>query len=251
MSQNLFKQHSISAATYLGGPLAGAILMRSNFIKMGEPKKGEQSIIIGIIASIIIFGGIFLVPENIVEAIPGPFIPLLYTGIVYYLAGKMQGEFLKAHLDNEGQFYSVWRALGIGLVCLLIYVLPVLGYIGLTSYDDLQYEKSMVEFGANETEAMRINNLLDGNQVDSAANFILLIGIPKWQDNMKVIEKMNRIENLPESLLEHNELLKTYCELRIKSYQALGRALNENTDKYNDKLAEIDLEIQEVLKKMQ
>ena len=52
--------HSLTAvglAAYLGGPLAAGILIRRNFISMGEPGRGSWALWLSLLATVAIFGG--------------------------------------------------------------------------------------------------------------------------------------------------------------------------------------------------
>jgi hypothetical protein len=79
----LYSSKAISGATFLGGPLVAGYLIGENFKALDKPNEGRNSLIIGIISTIILFGGIFMVPENMIDKIPTQLIPIVYTGIIW------------------------------------------------------------------------------------------------------------------------------------------------------------------------
>ena len=61
-----------------------------------------------------------MIPEDVMSKIPNQIIPLIYTGIIYLIVEKIQGDELKNHEANENEFNSNWKATGIGGICLLL-----------------------------------------------------------------------------------------------------------------------------------
>lgn len=116
---SLYSQRAILVATFFGGPMAAGILARQNFINLGDEKRGNQAFYIGIIATVLVFGLLFSLPQEWIEKIPRLAIPTVYMGIIYFLIQKFQGNELEHHKENQAPFYSLWKAFGIGLLCLL------------------------------------------------------------------------------------------------------------------------------------
>ena len=79
----LYSKKAIGIATFIGAPLAVSILIRNNYIELGKNEKGKAALIIGTISTILLFIGIFMIPENIMSKVPNQIIPLIYTGIIY------------------------------------------------------------------------------------------------------------------------------------------------------------------------
>jgi hypothetical protein len=128
----LYSLSAISIVTFIGGPLAAGILIRKNFINLGHEQLGRNALVISVIATIVLFGTLFSLPEDIVDKIPNSIIPLIYTGIVYLISDKYQGVALKEHKHNNRPFYSAWKAAGIGAICLLLYLVVLAGYFYLS-----------------------------------------------------------------------------------------------------------------------
>jgi len=111
---------SISLATFIGGPILGGIVMRKNFVNMGQKLNGTLALVIGIVATIAIFAFLFSIPKEIAGKIPPPVIPGIYTAFAYLIAQRLMGKELKEHKDNGGTYYSAWRVFGIFLIIILI-----------------------------------------------------------------------------------------------------------------------------------
>ena len=116
----LYKDRTIYIGTFLGGPLVAGYLAAQNFKQLGQTDKVKTTWAIAILATIIIFGGVFLVPDT--AKVPNYIIPLIYTGIAQFLVQKYQGLSIKTHIAAGGQTYSAWRAVWIGLAGLVILI---------------------------------------------------------------------------------------------------------------------------------
>ncbi len=81
-SQKIFTNKAISIATFFGGPLAAGFLISENYKVFGNDNAARNSIFIGIISTIILFAVIFIIPENVIDKIPQPLIPAIYTAII-------------------------------------------------------------------------------------------------------------------------------------------------------------------------
>ncbi len=112
----LYSSRAITGATFIGGPLAAGYMISENFNALDRPKEGRISLVIAILASIVLFGGLFMFSEKTVDKLPGYLIPLIYIGIITGIVQWKQGDILKAHKVNGNRFFSGWRTVGIGLI---------------------------------------------------------------------------------------------------------------------------------------
>ncbi|MFH4964864.1 hypothetical protein V8G69_07655 [Gaetbulibacter sp. M235] len=248
----LYSSKAISGATFLGGPLAAGYLISENFKALNKPDDGRKSLIIGIITTIVLFGGIFMLPESIIDKIPRQIIPLIYTGIIWGIVEWKQGDILKVHKENGNSFFSGWRAAGVGFISLVIIGIGIFGYAFLSTDDEIyeQYDSELAVFSKNENESLVFYNHIDSKPKFALINELDNDVIPKWKENLKIIERTNQMENLPNELLKQNEILLKYCELRIKGFELFKKAISEDTDKYSIELNRIHSEIDKQLKKL-
>jgi hypothetical protein len=119
----IYKDKAFWVGTFLGGPLVAGYLFSENFKALGQPEKVKLTWIITIIATVVIFGGIFLIPDNI--NIPNQIIPIAYTAIAFGLFKKYQEEKTLQHINQGGLIYNWGRVIGIGIIGLLITMLPI------------------------------------------------------------------------------------------------------------------------------
>jgi len=113
-THKLYSDRAIALATFLGGPLTGGYLAAENFKQLGAPRKVKIAWVTGIVAFVIVMGGVILVPG--ISRVPSYIIPLFYTGVTQVLIQRSQGAALKAHVENRGLLYSLWRVALVGLI---------------------------------------------------------------------------------------------------------------------------------------
>ena len=121
----IYKDRAIYVGTFLGGPLVAGYLIAENFKVFNQVHRVMKTWIYSIITTIVIFGGIFLIPESV--KIPNQIIPIIYTVIAYYLVQLYQGPKITAHINAGGRIYSWWRTIGVGLIGLAITIIPIFG----------------------------------------------------------------------------------------------------------------------------
>lgn len=246
----LYSQRAILIATYFGGPLAAGILARQNFINLGKAQLGNNALIIGIVSTILLFAGIFSVPDDIVNKIPNALIPFVYTGIIYLIIEKYQGNELKEHKQNKMPFYSAWKATGIGAVCMLILLGGILGTVFLLpdDFDTQKYDNGIAEFNKNEEKALQLFSIIENNNADEVISHIENVGLPAWKQNLIIIDNLDKIEGLDEQLKKQNETLRQYSKVRIEAFELIKKAVTENTNSYDGQIEELNKQIEEVLK---
>lgn len=168
MTKKIYTDRLIWAGTFLGGPLVAGYLIAENFKVLNEPEKVKRTWIFAILATVIIFGGIFLIPD--IEKIPRQLIPFVYTTIAYFLVQHYQDEKIKAYIKNGGFSYKWWRAVIIGLIGTVITLLPifVIAYLSDTAkeasittktYGIVKHE---IAFDKNNIQEIEIDKIADG-----------------------------------------------------------------------------------------
>ncbi|NAS13111.1 hypothetical protein [Poritiphilus flavus] len=248
----LYSSKAIGGATFFGGPLAAGYMIGENFKALGKPSEGRNSLIIGIVTTIILFTGIFMIPENIIDNIPRQIIPLIYTGIIWGIVEWKQGDVLKLHKENGNSFFSGWRAAGIGLISLIIILIGIFGYVFLGMDNEIydKYDTELSVFSKNEIETLVFYDHLNTESNYSLIQELDNKTIPKWKENIEIINRTNKFENLPSELIQQNKLLLKYSELRVKAFELFKKAIEEDTDKYSSELERTHMEIEEVLAKL-
>ena len=256
MDQNkkFFSQRAITIATYFGGPLAAGYLVKKNYETIDQPENANKALIIGIVSTILVFAGVFSIPDPILDKIPNALIPLIYTGIIYLIVERVHGKMLRTHKETGGEFYTGWKAAGIGAIAMLIIVsgIAITAFLSgdLNSanmdFDNKAYDKGVAEFLENENIAIAVFNEMETktpkNLIQEFSN-----GKDLWQRNLEIIQNLSQIENLPPELKNQDEILIKYCKLRITHHELIIKAIQEDTDKYAQEIKKTGLEITKVL----
>ncbi len=248
----LYSSKTISGATFLGGPLAAGYMIGENYKALDKPKEGRISLILGIFSTIVLFTGIFMVPERIIDKIPNQIIPLVYTAIIWGIVEWKQGKVLKSHEANGNVFFSGWRAAGIGFLSLLVISIGIFAYVFFGSDNEVYdaYDAKLSVFSKNEEETLGFYNRIGVETNYSLLQELEQSTIPKWEENIQIINRTNRFENLPSELAEQNELLLKYSELRLEAFHLFKKTIEEDTDKYSLQLDRIHEDIEKVLAKL-
>jgi len=253
----LYSNREITIATFFGGPLAAGYLMKKNFQAMGDSDMADKSLLIGIISTIIIFGVLISLPESILDVIPQPLIPAIYTAIISLIVNKLQGQFIKEHKDNGGLYHSGWKAAGVGALAMLI-LLAVIAIIAFfagdfaakSDFDTVGYNKEVAKFTTNESKSIEVFKVL----TTADASFVkgeFEKGLKLWKNNKDIVKSLDSYKDLPTELHEQNQLLMKYCDLRIQQSGLFIKSISEDTDKYISDITRISEEIDKIIKKLQ
>lgn len=117
----------VSLVTGVGGPLAGAFLMSHNYRVFGKAELARKTLIYGIIATFVLCGGIFLVPAEIMDAVPNSVIPGAYTAAIYVLFQQLQFAAVEEKIKAGMSKYSYWKATMVALGSALILMTLIVG----------------------------------------------------------------------------------------------------------------------------
>jgi hypothetical protein len=165
----IYNERAIWAGTFIGGPLAGGYLIAENFKAFNKKTEARNTWIFAILANIVIFGGVFLIPNA--EKIPRQIIPIIYTAIAYALVKHYQGSEINAHVSESGPVFSWWRTLGISIVGLLITIIPIFGIAYLSdnstnaatdtkTYGTMKHEVAFDKSNITESEVDKLAEAL-------------------------------------------------------------------------------------------
>lgn len=168
LKNKIYRDRAIWVGTFLGGPLVAGYLIAENFNAFNDTGKAKKTWIFAIITTIVVFGGVFMIPENV--KIPNQIIPLIYTAIAYYFVQHFQGKNIVSHISSGGQLFSWWRTIAVGIIGLAITIIPILGFAFLSdniadasvstkTYGVMKHEIAFDKSNISETE---VNKIADG-----------------------------------------------------------------------------------------
>ena len=168
--------------------------------------------------------------------------------------GKLQRDHIKEQLRRNMEFYSGWKITRIGMLTALV-LLSILAvsfiYIESKSFDLVKYNQGIAEFTENENIALRVYDQLNNDEFEQLPDLINESGIPNWMRNIEIISDLNGMDNLPDELKTQNRILMDYCQLRIKAYVLIRKALVERTSRYDAKLEIVHQEIEDKMEEME
>jgi hypothetical protein len=246
----LYSRAAVGVATFFGGPLAAGLLLRRNFLSMGRKQAAHNSLILGIVATVALFGGLFMLPENVVDKIPNALLPALYTCVILGIMEGWQGTAIKKHKATGGVFYSGWRAAGVSFLCLTGIAAGMAAYIFMSpddaDYDARRYDSLCAAFESNQGKALKLEDYLTDTP-DRALWYIDSVAISMWRRNVELTDSLDMIENLPLELKRQNELLREYATLRLGETELLRKAVAESGDEYGYRLDLLRRRIDRVL----
>lgn len=215
-TRKIYKDKTIWIGTFLGGPLVAGYLISENFKAFDEFDKAKRTWIYAIIATIVIFGGVFLIPENV--KIPNQIIPLIYTGIASYLFQHFQGENVTSHINSGGQLHSWWRVIGVGVIGLAITLIAILG-LTLLLDSTTSAGTDTKTYGVMEHEIIFDNNNITENEVNKLAdNFTKTTFFDEAATKYVYAKKVNSTYEISISVVKEiendNQALQPFIDLR-------------------------------------
>ncbi|MFH6959037.1 hypothetical protein ACHRV1_16695 [Flavobacterium aquidurense] len=165
-TEKIYSEKAIRLGTFLGGPLVAGYFMAENFKVFGDFNKVRNTWIITILSTLIIFGLIFMIPEDV--KIPNVIFPLIYMGIAAYLTKTYQEKNILQHTQNGGEFFSGWRIAGISIIGCIVTLGAIFGVAFFNEAANGRLTESTKTYGALNHEIVYQNNINE-NEVDKIA----------------------------------------------------------------------------------
>lgn len=135
-----------------------------------------------------------------------------------------------------------------GALTAVIFLGSFLVYQG-TPNDIGMYDARMKKFVALEEEAMEVYHKDGDTPKEELLAAIKDHGIANWKASIQIIQDVEKL-NLPDVLRERNKKLLAYCELRVKSYELLYKAIDEDSDLYQKQLQDYNDQIETIIKEL-
>lgn len=127
MSQKFYSEKQIYASTFFGGPIPPGLLIYRNFKNQGEARRAITTLTITFVFTILLFYGVFLIPESISEKIPNVVFSSLYTIIVYLVYHNYFAKTINTKIAEKENKFSNWRVAGFTFLGLLINIVIIVG----------------------------------------------------------------------------------------------------------------------------
>lgn len=137
------------------------------------------------------------------------------------------------------------KFLTIGIVTVVLLAASSL-YYGKLSGDMKKYEEGIEKFASMESMALEVFSMPRESSKEAILKEFRSRGIYYWDESIKLFESFKELD-LPASITKRNSKLKEYCTLRVESYQLMCRAIEEETDQYDEKLEDYNQRIQALM----
>ena len=168
----LYTPDVVGGASFLGGALAGGILLYLNS-KQLKDGKGSQAIVVGLAITAATIGLAYILPNGF----PGAVLGAGALGAMRAYAMSIQGMAVKEHLSLGGRKGSGWKAAGVVLLSCMLVLGTIFGGVYLTTPPGFHLGKDEVLYqgGAKESEARALAEELKkiGYFSDSGASVYL------------------------------------------------------------------------------
>lgn len=145
--------------------------------------------------------------------------------------------------EAAGLKYSI-----LGVLTVLILAASFIVY-GIIPNDIVQYDEKMKSFVSMEAMALEVYNKPENTPKDQLLSEIKDRGIYYWNENIKLLNECDDL-NLPIEIRVRNGKLLKYCDLRLKSYNLIYKAIDEDTDRYKDSIEIYTRDIEALIKNL-
>jgi rhomboid protease GluP len=133
----------------------------------------------------------------------------------------------------------------IGTLSLLTFAFAYFMYTRLPN-DLVTYDNQIKKFTAMESAAVGILKLPSNTNKSVRLHVLQSAGIDNWIASKQLISQLDTL-HLPPVIHHKDKLLIDYCDLRIKSYSMMYKAISENSDVYNDSIRDYNKQILSLL----
>ncbi|RJR13670.1 hypothetical protein C4585_01715 [Candidatus Parcubacteria bacterium] len=118
--QKFYTDGSILGGTFLGGPLAGGYFLSKNFKGLGNESAAKKAFWGGIATIVISAVLLGITPASVIDKLPNSALPIIYIICIYFIYQRLQKQLITERLASSAEKQSVWKALGISLLCTVI-----------------------------------------------------------------------------------------------------------------------------------
>lgn len=132
----------------------------------------------------------------------------------------------------------------IGIMSLVLVVSSMVVVKDLPN-DIAKYDERMLAFFERETKALEVFNLPPDTSTDRILFKLKDHGIELWQKNIELVDSLQMLD-LPAIVKTRNTKLREYCELRIKVYELIYKAIAEDTESYQNEIDAYNQKIEAV-----
>jgi hypothetical protein len=158
-SYKLANAGHVALATFLGSPLAGALVMANNLRHVGKTGPAIVTVFAGLLGTAALCALGFVLPAGA----PGMLLPVVSVGVMFGAARITQSEMLHRHRAAGGREASMWLAGGLGLAGLAVVGIGIVGIALAMPPAAVKFgpdQEVTYEDGATEADARAVGDAL-------------------------------------------------------------------------------------------
>ena len=140
------------------------------------------------------------------------------------------------------------KPISIGIL-VVVFSIGAFAIVKNTRSDIGKYNADMQMFVKLEEKALGLYRLPQTSSDEQILFEINNNGIKNWKESLKLIEKADSYD-LPDVLHTRNARLKEYCQIRLKSYEIIRKAVIEGTDKYDNEMNTYNIKIEKIISEL-
>lgn len=210
--RKIYKSNAIWIGSFFGGPLVAGYIIAENFKELNKRNYAIRTWFVTIISTILIFGGIFLIPNS--EKIPKQLIPTIYTLIAYLFFAIFQEKEVNKYINLGGATHKIWRVIAIGFIGFIITLTPLVGY-----YFYIENSEVTRTYGTLKHEIVYDKNDFSESEIDQIAYGLMSTNFFDSQNKKTVyVEKTynNFILSIPviEGIENKEDILRLFVLLK-------------------------------------
>lgn len=123
----------------------------------------------------------------------------------------------------------------------LYYTIPSTNY---------EYRELLTQFSENEQKSVEVLSSTQDSSSDKFAEAISEYGIGLWEKNIDIVNRIKELQNLPEYISARIGLIEEYTNVKLEYFRIINKALEEDTEEYNDEIEEYQQKISELISKL-
>ncbi len=119
-----------------------------------------------------------------------------------------------------------------------------------TQHTDVQaYENDMQKWTVYENMALDALSPAPYMSRSEYLNDLKNRGVYYWRECLALLDRVEHMK-LPTHIVKHNMLMREYCQLRIKSYDLIYKAVDEETDAYDSEIESTLKQVEDILNRI-
>lgn len=230
--------HELTVSVGASGAIFGLFGVYLGMLLTNQVDTETRNKILGSLAGFVAYNLMYGLKEGIDNAAHvGGLMSGFLIGISLYPAFQSPGRHKRNTLITGSAIMGLFVIAG-----LIISHVP--NYIG-------KYQDIMVEFSKMEQKAMKFYELPQNSTDKQYLDALTIDGIPNWKKCKTILSKTDSLSNLPPQLIKNANLVKKYCDLRIKDFELIARSIRQPSLVQDYRIQVYNEKIDMILRKLQ